>query len=244
MPLLPFACRAERCYKRGMAKLIGPSADALARLHTAEAIGALVHVIRDPLSKGSERVAAANSLLDRGHGKATQAIIAVPARRAVAARLAAMSDDALVAVVAKRREGGLSQNGGPNREGRAGIPLLTSQAHSGESTAHSEKSPLQGMTGTPQDDMPEDRTTKLVGKPDPLLSRMVGTGGPLPFGLEEADDGEYGVRGVTPNRGTQKQMAGGDPLRKNALETATSKPQPLAVSADDYEPIDDDDPLA
>lgn len=220
-----------------MAKLIGPSADALARLHTAEAIGALVHVIRDPLSKGSERVAAANSLLDRGHGKATQAIIAVPARRAVAARLAAMSDDALVAVVAKRREGGLSQNGGPNREGRAGIPLLTSQAHSGES-------PLQGMTGTAQDDMPEDKTTKLVGKPDPLMSRMVGTGGPLPFGLEEADDGEYGVRGVTPNRGTQKQMAGGDPLRKNALKTTTSKPQPLAVSADDYEPIDDDDPLA
>lgn len=75
------------------------SADRLARAYTTEAISALVDVMRDPLAKGSERVAAANAILDRGHGKATQAVITVPAKGAAAQRLAQLSMDKLMAMI-------------------------------------------------------------------------------------------------------------------------------------------------
>lgn len=45
----------------------------MARLHTAEAIAALVAVLRSDSASG--RVAAANALIDRGWGKAEQPII-------------------------------------------------------------------------------------------------------------------------------------------------------------------------
>lgn len=83
-----------------------PTADALARIHTAEAIGTLRDVMSDAGAKPSERIAAAQAILDRGHGRAVQAVISVPARQAVAARLAAMSDDALLLIAKGTREGG------------------------------------------------------------------------------------------------------------------------------------------
>lgn len=84
-------------------KFIPAGADTLARLHTAEAIGTLVSVMRDKGAKPSERANAANSILDRGHGRAVQATIAVPARQALASRLASMDDSALLAIAAAAR---------------------------------------------------------------------------------------------------------------------------------------------
>jgi hypothetical protein len=72
------------------------NADDLARQHTEKAVDTLAEVMADPFAENRERIAAANSLLDRGHGKPNQAIIAIPANRAVAALLAQKSDDELM----------------------------------------------------------------------------------------------------------------------------------------------------
>lgn len=45
-----------------------------AQEYTAEAIAALVGILRNPDSPPAARIAAARELLDRGHGKAVQAI--------------------------------------------------------------------------------------------------------------------------------------------------------------------------
>lgn len=82
----------------------GPSADALARAHTSLAIGVLVEVCRDECAKPADKIKAAEALLDRGHGKATQAVITVPTRQAVAARLASLDDSALLAIAAAGRQ--------------------------------------------------------------------------------------------------------------------------------------------
>jgi hypothetical protein len=84
---------------------IPASADSLARLHTAEAIGALVTVMRRKGAKEADVIKAASELLDRGHGKAVQATIAVPVRQAVAAKLAGLDDSALLAIAAAGRAG-------------------------------------------------------------------------------------------------------------------------------------------
>jgi Family of unknown function (DUF5681) len=47
---------------------------ALARAHTADAIAALVSIAENPKANDSARISAANSLLDRGHGKPPQAV--------------------------------------------------------------------------------------------------------------------------------------------------------------------------
>lgn len=70
--------------------------DRLARAYTSLAIGALVDVLRAPLAKDADKIRAAAELLDRGHGKATQATITVSAKGAAAHRLAMMSTDALL----------------------------------------------------------------------------------------------------------------------------------------------------
>jgi hypothetical protein len=79
-------------------------ADALARLHTAEAMGTVVEVMRDKFAKPSEKLKAAEMILDRGHGKAAQAVIAVPARQALASRMAQLDDSALLAIAAAARQ--------------------------------------------------------------------------------------------------------------------------------------------
>lgn len=84
---------------------IPASADSLARLHTAEAIGTLVSIQRNKQAKDADRIKAASELLDRGHGKAVQATIAVPVRQAVAAKLAGLDDSALLAIAAAGRAG-------------------------------------------------------------------------------------------------------------------------------------------
>lgn len=47
---------------------------ALAQAHTADAIGALVSIMGDKEKPPAARVMAARELLDRGHGKAPQAL--------------------------------------------------------------------------------------------------------------------------------------------------------------------------
>lgn len=72
------------------------SADALAREHTEEAIDTLANIMGDWAAEDRDRAAAANALLDRGHGKPLTAVISVPASKQLQAQLAAMSDDDLI----------------------------------------------------------------------------------------------------------------------------------------------------
>ncbi len=50
----------------------------LARIHTESALRTLAHIMNQPDAPEAARVAAANSLLDRGWGKPTQPIAAAP----------------------------------------------------------------------------------------------------------------------------------------------------------------------
>jgi len=50
-----------------------------------------------------DRIRAAEAILDRGYGKPSQAIIAIPANRRQAALLAGMSDEQLVAVIEQKQ---------------------------------------------------------------------------------------------------------------------------------------------
>jgi hypothetical protein len=75
------------------------SADSIARDHAEEALDVLVEVMRDPLSEPRDRLKAANDLLERGYGKATQAIIAIPATKKLVEQAAAMTDDQLYEVI-------------------------------------------------------------------------------------------------------------------------------------------------
>lgn len=73
--------------------------DSLARAHTEEAVRIIREVMTDTFAENRDRLAAAKEMLDRGHGKAVNAVIQVPANRAAAALLAAMDDDALLAII-------------------------------------------------------------------------------------------------------------------------------------------------
>ena len=54
------------------------SADAIAREHAEEALEIIRDIMIDPLQETKDRLRAAETMLDRGHGKAAQAIIAIP----------------------------------------------------------------------------------------------------------------------------------------------------------------------
>lgn len=77
------------------------SASELARQHTERAIEVAAEILENGEDK--DRLKAADMLLDRGHGKAAQAIIAVPASKQQQAMLAAMSDDELMKVLQAAR---------------------------------------------------------------------------------------------------------------------------------------------
>lgn len=75
------------------------SADALARDHAKEAIGILHDIMVDPLAENKDRLRAAESLLERGHGKAVSAVISIPVQRRQAAQMASMSDEELLEAI-------------------------------------------------------------------------------------------------------------------------------------------------
>jgi hypothetical protein len=79
------------------------SADARAREYADEAITTIRDIMIDPFTEAKDRLRAAETLLDRGHGKAAQAVISVPATRRMAAQLAQMEDEALLAIIAEER---------------------------------------------------------------------------------------------------------------------------------------------
>lgn len=72
------------------------SLDNLAREHTERAVEVVVGILNDPMAEDRDRIKAADTILDRGHGKPLTATIALPATRQQAALLAAMSDDELM----------------------------------------------------------------------------------------------------------------------------------------------------
>lgn len=72
------------------------SADSLARDHTEEALGVIRDVMLDPLAENKDRLRAAETLIDRGHGKAVSAVISVPLAKRLSAALATMSDEELL----------------------------------------------------------------------------------------------------------------------------------------------------
>lgn len=75
------------------------NADAQARDHTEEAIGVLHDIMTDPFQEAKDRLRAAESLLERGHGKAVSAVISIPLERRQKAEMAAMTDEELMAAI-------------------------------------------------------------------------------------------------------------------------------------------------
>lgn len=102
------------------------TADSLARLHTAEAVGTLVDVMRNA-AKPNERTRAAELLLDRGHGRAVQAVITVPARQARALKLYAMSTAELLEI-AKGGGGSTPESRSPHAGGVGGGTIQQPEA--------------------------------------------------------------------------------------------------------------------
>lgn len=80
---------------RPMAGKLIRSADRLAQEYTERAIQTIAGVMDDWTAEDRDRIAAANALLDRGHGKPVAAVISIPASRQMQAALSAMSDEDL-----------------------------------------------------------------------------------------------------------------------------------------------------
>lgn len=72
--------------------------DELARGHGPRAVEVLADIM-ETAAEPRDVIRAAEAILDRGYGKPSQAIIAIPANRRQAALLAGMSDEQLVAVI-------------------------------------------------------------------------------------------------------------------------------------------------
>ena len=62
---------------------------ALARMHTEDAIAALVSIANDPNANPSARISAANSLLDRGHGKQSKSSVSFGSEMTVGDKMCA-----------------------------------------------------------------------------------------------------------------------------------------------------------
>jgi hypothetical protein len=64
--------------RKGTPNKVGKDIRELARMYTAEALEALVNIMRDKQSPAAARAMAADKLLDRGWGKPAQAIVGDP----------------------------------------------------------------------------------------------------------------------------------------------------------------------
>lgn len=74
-------------------------ADQLARSHTEQAIATLAAIMNNSLSEDKDRIKAADSLLDRGHGKPLAAVIQLPPSKMQLQLLAAAGDDELLEIM-------------------------------------------------------------------------------------------------------------------------------------------------
>jgi hypothetical protein len=77
----------------------GKSADQQARENVDDAIDVLREIMISPLAEDKDRLRAAESMLDRGYGKAAQAIIAIPAGKRQAEQLAQYDDEQLLDII-------------------------------------------------------------------------------------------------------------------------------------------------
>jgi hypothetical protein len=77
--------------------------DEMAREHAARAIDVIANIMDSDMSEDKDRIRAAETILDRGYGKAAQAIIQMPASRKQEAILAALSDEQLVAIIEQKK---------------------------------------------------------------------------------------------------------------------------------------------
>lgn len=84
--------------------------DEMAREHAERAIDTIASVMNDEFAEDKDKIRAAEAILDRGYGKAAQAIIQVPQSRKQEAILAALSDEQLVAIIESKQ---LPRLGGP-----------------------------------------------------------------------------------------------------------------------------------
>lgn len=106
------------------------TADSVARAHGLDALAVIHEVMVDKAAKANDRLRAAEMMLDRGYGKPTAAVIQVPAGRALSARLAAMSDDALLALMQKTEGEGTPEGEGPrDSAGPAAVPTAETFPH-------------------------------------------------------------------------------------------------------------------
>lgn len=71
----------------------------LARGHTDAAIQTITEIMGDPFAENKDRLRAAEAILDRGHGKAAQAVIQIPATLQMQRKLATLTNDELLAIV-------------------------------------------------------------------------------------------------------------------------------------------------
>ena len=74
-------------------------ADQLARSHTEQAIATLAAIMNNAASEDKDRIKAADSLLDRGHGKPLAAVIQLPPSKMQLQLLAAAGDDELLEIM-------------------------------------------------------------------------------------------------------------------------------------------------
>lgn len=98
--------------------------DALARGHTEKAVETIAEVMNDPFAENKDRLKAADLILDRGHGKPAQAIIAIPGNRQIAALLATKTDQELMDILNQHQLPRLASIDATFTEAAAPDPLL------------------------------------------------------------------------------------------------------------------------
>lgn len=70
-----------------------------ARDYTDKALETINEVMSDPFAEDKDRLKAATEMLDRGHGKATQAVIAIPANQAIRDEAAKLTRQQLLEII-------------------------------------------------------------------------------------------------------------------------------------------------
>lgn len=153
-------------------------ASALARTHSERAIQALADVLDSDFSEPREVIAAANALLDRAHGKPSQAVIMVPgnSNEDMGRRLASMSDADLLIALGEAR-----------RARAAALPPIesTAQTMAGTPTAIPQLAPSGGLLPAPAAKSPE-----LASKADRFHPLRPAKRGAEPV-IEPADASEF-----------------------------------------------------
>lgn len=70
-----------------------------AREYTDKALATINEIMEDPFAEDKDRLKAADIMLDRGHGKATQAVIALPPTQAMREEAAKLSRQQLLEII-------------------------------------------------------------------------------------------------------------------------------------------------